>query len=329
MRQHAVPGASAVVIRDAAPVWQRSFGVSDSVSKAPVTSDTIFSAGSMSKPVFAYAVMQLSDKGVIELDTPLTKYTPERYLKDDPRLGSITARHVLSHTTGFQNWRSDTDPLRIHFMPGQRFQYSGEGYSYLQSVVTHLTGRVDRTACARYEAGLQVCATDIDGYMKSHLFAPFGMTSATYVWNQSLDQRLARPHGSSGQPLNRIRPTATDAARYAAAGGLLITANDYAKFVIDVIAPKATGPFRLRKATVAEMLRPQVKTNDEFASSWALGWQVQQSGVINHGGDNTGFHAHALASVENGSGFVIMTNGERGGSLIAKVLTGELLRRIL
>jgi hypothetical protein len=77
------------------------------------------------------------------------------------------------------------------------------------------------------------------------------------------------------------------------------------------------------------MLRPQIKTNDEFSSSWALGWQVQQSGVINHGGDNTGFHAHAVASVENRSGFVIMTNGERGGSLIAKVLTGEVIRRIL
>jgi CubicO group peptidase (beta-lactamase class C family) len=329
MRQYAVPGASAVVIRDGALVWRRAFGVADTVSKAPVTPETIFSAGSMSKPVFAYAVMQLCDKGVIGLDTPLTKYTPDRYVKDDPRLDLITARHVLSHTSGFQNWRSDTDPLRIHFPPGQRYLYSGEGYSYLQSVVTHLTGHVDRAACARYEAGVQVCATDIAGYMKSHVFAPFGMTSAAYVWNQSLERRLARPHGSSGQPLARIRPTATDAARYAAAGGLLIAPNDYAKFVIDVIAPKETGHFRLRKATVAEMLRPQVKTNDEFSSSWALGWQVQQSGVINHGGDNTGFHAHAIASAENRSGFVIMTNGERGGSLIVKLLTGEPIRHIL
>ncbi len=329
MRQYAVPGASAVVIRDGALVWRRAFGVADTVSKAPVTPETIFSAGSMSKPVFAYAVMQLCDKGVIGLDTPLTKYTPDRYVKDDPRLDLITARHVLSHTSGFQNWRSDTDPLRIHFTPGQRYQYSGEGYSYLQSVVTHLTGHVNRAACARYEAGLQVCATDIDGYMKSHVFTPFGMTSAAYVWNQSLERKLARPHGSSGQPLNRIRPTATDAARYAAAGALLITPNDYAKFVIGVIAPKETGSFRLRQATIAEMLRPQVKTNDEFSSSWALGWQVQQSGVINHGGDNTGFHAHAIGSVENRSGFVIMTNGERGGSLIVKLLTGELIPRIL
>jgi CubicO group peptidase (beta-lactamase class C family) len=329
MPRHAVPGASVAAIRDATIVWQRGFGIADVVTKAPVTPETIFGAGSMSKPVFAYAVMQLSDTGVINLDTPLTKYTTERVVKDDPRLDLITARHVLSHTSGFQNWRTDAEPLRIHFTPGQRFLYSGEGYSYLQSVVTRLTGHVDRRACAKYEAGLEVCATDIDAYMKSHLLEPFGMKSASYVWNRALEPRLARRHGTSGQPLDRIRPTATDAARYAAAGALLITPADYAKFVIEVIASKEDRPFRLRKTTVAEMLRPQVKTNDEFSSSWALGWQVQQSGVINHGGDNTGFHAHAVASVENRSGFVIMTNGDRGGSLIASILTGDAVRRIL
>lgn len=329
MPQHAVPGVSAVVIRDATIVWQWSVGIADGVSKTPVTPDTMFSAGSMSKPVFAYAVMQLCDTGVIDLDTPLTRYTRERYVNDDPRLDSITARHVLSHTTGFQNWRSDTEPLRIHFLPGQRFQYSGEGYSYLQSVVTQLTGHVDRRMCARYEAGLQVCATDIDGYMKTHLFQPFRMTSAAYVWSPAVERRLARPHGGSGRPLDRIKPTAADAARYASAGGLLITPGDYAKFVIEVIAPKENMPHRLRTATRAEMLRPQIKTNDEFGSSWALGWQVQQSGVINHGGDNTGFHAHAVASIENRSGFVIMTNGDRGGSLITKVLTGDVIRGVL
>jgi CubicO group peptidase (beta-lactamase class C family) len=329
MPRHAVPGASVAAIRDATIVWQRGFGIADVVTKAPVTPETIFGAGSMSKPVFAYAVMQLSDTGVINLDTPLTKYTTERVVKDDPRLDLITARHVLSHTSGFQNWRTDAEPLRIHFTPGQRFLYSGEGYSYLQSVVTRLTGHVDRRACAKYEAGLEVCATDIDAHMKSHLLEPFGMKSASYVWNRALEPRLARRHGTSGQPLDRIRPTATDAARYAAAGALLITPADYAKFVIEVIASKEDRPFRLRKTTVAEMLRPQVKTNDEFSSSWALGWQVQQSGVINHGGDNTGFHAHAVASVENRSGFVIMTNGDRGGSLIASILTGDAVRRIL
>jgi hypothetical protein len=77
------------------------------------------------------------------------------------------------------------------------------------------------------------------------------------------------------------------------------------------------------------MLRPHVKTNDEFSSSWALGWQVEQTGVIHHGGYNKGFHAHAVASVKGKSGFVIMTNGENGGEVIKRLLLGDLLHRLI
>jgi CubicO group peptidase (beta-lactamase class C family) len=126
--------------------------------------------------------MKLCEKGVINLDTPLTKYTPQRFLEGDPRLELITARRVLSHTTGFQNWRSDKDPLKIHFAPGEKFSYPGEGYNYLQSVVTHLMGQPFET------------------YMKSKLFVPFGMASSGYVWNDTSAKRMARPHDQSGKP---------------------------------------------------------------------------------------------------------------------------------
>src|SRR5262249_48162527 len=163
----------------------RGFGFRDSVSKAPVDNGTVFEVASVSKTVFAYAVMKLCQKGVLGLDTPLTRYTAERYLEGDPRLDLITARHVLTHTTGFQNWRSAEEPLKIHFRPGQQFSYSGEGYSYLQSVVTHLTGHVNPKECDTYEAGLEVCATDIDATMKANLLAPFGMASSGYLWNDT------------------------------------------------------------------------------------------------------------------------------------------------
>ena len=81
----------------------------------------MFEAASMSKPVFAYVVMKLCETGVLNLDTPLTTYTADRFLQDDPRLDLITARHVLSHTSGFQNWRSEQEPLAIHFAPGNDF----------------------------------------------------------------------------------------------------------------------------------------------------------------------------------------------------------------
>jgi CubicO group peptidase (beta-lactamase class C family) len=128
MAEGTVPGLSIAVIQHSQIVWRRGFGVRDAVSKEPVDDATVFEAQSMSKPVFAYAVMNLYEQGVIELDTPLTKYTSERLVTGDPRLDLITARRVLSHTSGLPNWRSKEDPLRINFTPGEKYSYSGEGY---------------------------------------------------------------------------------------------------------------------------------------------------------------------------------------------------------
>src|SRR5215471_11971802 len=94
MEEAKVPGLSIAIIKDAKLFWRRGFGVKDATSKEPVDNDTVFEAASTSKPVFAYAVMKLCEKGVMDLNTPLTKYAPERFLKGDPRLDLITARHV-------------------------------------------------------------------------------------------------------------------------------------------------------------------------------------------------------------------------------------------
>ncbi|MBW8838593.1 MAG: beta-lactamase family protein, partial [Gemmatimonadetes bacterium] len=139
MKQHRVPGVSLAVISGGKMTERRAFGVKDAASAVPVDEATMFEAASMSKPVFAYAVLKLCERGVLDLDTPLTRYTSSRFLEGDPRLELITARHVLEHTTGFPNWRSESQPLSIAFTPGSRWSYSGEGYSYLQSVITELT----------------------------------------------------------------------------------------------------------------------------------------------------------------------------------------------
>ena len=183
MAEFMIPGLSMAVIKDARVVWRRGFGVKDATSKAPVTNDTMFEAASMSKSVFAYAVMKLCEQGMIDLDAPLTKYTTEKFLEGDPRLDLITTRRVLCHTTGFPNWRSDKEPLKINFTPGEKWSYSGEGYSYLQSVVARITGEF------------------IEPYMKAHLFAPFGMGSSGYVWNDKLEKLMAHPHGVKGEPM--------------------------------------------------------------------------------------------------------------------------------
>jgi CubicO group peptidase (beta-lactamase class C family) len=330
MKEAAVPGVSIAVIKDARLAWQRSFGVRDNSARIPVDENTVFEVASVSKTVFAYAAMKLCEKGVIGLDTPLSTYTPHRFLEGDPRLDRITTRHVLSHTSGFQNWRSGNQPLRIHFEPGERYLYSGEGYFYLQSVITHLTGRRDASVCARYEADLEVCATDIDQFLTANLLAPFAMTSSGYAWGDRMERRSARPHDGEGKPLERARPSPTGAARYAAAGGLHTTATDFARFLLEIINPRASDTFRLTQRNVQEMLRPQVKV--DASTSWALGWQVRHTprgNLVQHQGGQGGFQAFAAASVEHRSGFVILTNGANGGRVFFDRRFTEAMDRVL
>jgi CubicO group peptidase (beta-lactamase class C family) len=185
--------------------------------------------------VFAYAVVKLHEKGVLDLDTPLTTYISERWIADDPRFDQITARHVLSHTGGLQNWRSTKNPLRMHFAPGSRWLYSGEGYSYLQLVVAHLTGRVSAESCELFD-GVRVCATEIDAFLKANLLRPFGMTSSGYVWDTA-SRNVAVAHNRDGKPTNRPGATPIMAARYGAAGGLSTSATEYARFLTNGDTP--------------------------------------------------------------------------------------------
>lgn len=321
-----VPGMSIAVIHDARILWRQGFGLMIAGSNQRVDNDTVFSVGSVSKTVFAYAVMKLCERGILNLDTPLTRYTPLRIIENDPRLDLITARHVLSHTSGLQNWRSGNDPLKIHFTPGEKYLYSGEGYNYLQSVVTQLTGHVDTTRCAKFEDGLKVCATDFDSYMHANLLAPFAMTSSGYVSTDSSERHAASPHDANEKPLPRQKATDIDAARYGAAGMLYTTATDYAKFLIEIMAPKPTDRFRLLKETIAEMVQPQIQGGDSPQSWRALGWEVVRTDKddwIVHGGDNSGFHAFAAASLKRRNGYVFMTNGDGGTDLLKKLIIGE------
>lgn len=327
-RGRTTPGASVALVADAKLLWSRGFGVTDRTTNAAVEDDTVFEFGSISKTVFAYVVLKACENGVLSLDTPLTKYTSDRYLTGDPRVDLITPRHVLSHTTGFQNWRSKREPLRIQFTPGARWAYSGEAYSYLQSVLTRLVGHVDQENCKTFDDGLRVCATDFDAYMKANLLVPFGMTSSGYQFRDA----MARPHDVQGRVIPDRITTAVEAARYGSAGQLHSMVKDYAKFLIEIIEPKPADSFRLNTASMTEMLRPQVKVMD--ALSWGLGWVIEQhpgmGDIISHSGDNPGFKAMTAASVRRRSAFIIATNGDRGfEDVIRPVLRSAPMRELL
>jgi len=304
LRETRLPGASMVLIDGGKIVWQRAFGVRDAVSKRPVERSTVFAACSDTKPVFAYAVIKLCEKGVMDLDTPLTRYTSKRIVAGDPRLDLITARHVFNHTTGFPNW-AYKDPLAIQFTPGTKVQYSGEGFRYLQAVVEEVT----RQPFAEF--------------MRVNILEPFGMKSSRIVWDAAYERRIATRHDATGTPITAPPPKtpaeqADELAMYGAAASLYTTPGDYAKFILEIIDPKPADAFRLRAQSLKEILRPQVTRTESTSpvrvkTSSALSWvvlDVEDFTFFSHAGSASGWYCDALASVGRKAALIVMTNGD-------------------
>jgi CubicO group peptidase (beta-lactamase class C family) len=308
LRETKMPAVSIAIIRDGRLAWQRAFGIKDTGTNEPVDVNTAFAACSDTKPLFAYGVLKLCEKGVLDLDTPLTKYTTRR-ITADPRIERITTRHVLNHTTGFPNWRQGKD-LPIEFDPGSRNQYSGEGFSYLQSVVEEITHK-----------------SFVD-FMHDDVLKPLGMTASRVTYEEGTDyaRQVARRHDQNGKriPDNPVTPQkrAEGIARYGAAAMLMTTPTDYATFLLEFLDPKPADAFRLNDASRAEMLRPQVKKTD---TTWeGLAWHLEQIDGIpllfSHAGQDAGYYCLCAASTERRSGLMIMLNGDSYVPMLMKML---------
>lgn len=322
-----VPGLAMAVVQDGETLVTRTFGVKDAGTGEPLRPETNFAGLSFSKPVFAYLVLRLADRGVIDLDRPLHEYLPRplpdydfyRDLEGDELHRRITARHALTHTTGWPNWRWFTEEGRLQFSyePGERFSYSGEGFRYLQTVVEEIAGR-----------GLNELAHD-------EVFAPLGMARSSFVWEERFADDYASDHDRYLQP--RPRPRRAEAN---AAGSLQTTAGDFARFVVAVMEGRGLSPEAHR-----EMLSPQVavehrrmfgpgsreRTGEHRASglSWGLGWGLVSSPygrAFFHTGNDVGSANYAVAFPERGIALVLMGNSNRLegiASAIARRVIGD------
>ena len=310
MKEGDVPGLSVAMLREGKLVWHRGFGVKNSKTSEQVTDSTIFEAASLSKPVFAYAVLKLVEAGKMDLDTPLNKYMSGNYdVGDDVRLGQITARRVLSHTTGFPNWRPRGRELKIYFTPGEKFSYSGEGFVYLSKVVERITGDA------------------FNDLMKKLVFDPLGMNSSSYVWQEIYESQKADSHNVKGEPTGRSKPAQANAA-----ASLHTTAEDYAKFVAAIL--NANG---LKKDTIKKMLTPQIKVDEGGTNttnrpadrlspyiSWGLGWGLQQTSdglSFWHWGDNGNFKAYIVAYEKQKCAVIVFANSANGLSIVPEIVS--------
>ncbi|MGK7872624.1 MAG: serine hydrolase domain-containing protein [Xenococcaceae cyanobacterium] len=288
MRKAVIPGLSLAIVRDGKLFWSKGFGVKNRNTKEPTNNNTVFAAASLSKPLFAYAVLKMYERGEIDLDTPLTEYTDKPYIRDS-RLRLITARMVLCHTTGFPNW-SGNAPVWIEATPGKRFGYSGEGYLYLQRVVEQITRQ------------------PLSEYIRWNLFAPLGMNSSSYIWEQEYEFLATDSHDHRGNPKPMRRPKEA-----LSAGSLRTTATDFAQFLIAMMEPGTNYSPQLTQESLDEMLRQHVKINQSL--DWGLGWALERTpdgDFFWHWGDGGTFKSFTLASRKLRTGIVILTNSQNG-----------------
>lgn len=299
LNQYGIPGIQLVYVKGK-KTESINVGVIRKGSDKFVTANTIFEAASLSKCVFAYAVLRLYDKGIINLDTPLMHYigSYERFDPTDPRYATITARMVLRHTTGLPNWGNDT-LAKLLFTPDSIFSYSGEVFQYLQRVVEKLTNK------------------SLNDVAQQEVFTPLGMAHTSYTWNKTFDTLAA--FGNDSIVVNRHK-------KQGAAFSLLSCAGDYAIFLQALIAGKGLKPetyrIMLEKQSYGKRFGHKATEADIYIG-WGLGIGLQQNETgdwIWQWGDNGDFKGFCIANPKRKEALVYFTYSTWGLHITSDIL---------
>lgn len=284
--------------------------VQSCASESPSTPESVFEAASLSKPVFAYAVLKLVQQGKMDLDAPVLKYLPhgyahrsQPYLADsqvdqvsDPRLQAVTVHMALNHTTGLPNWSDG--PLVFDSKPGVKWQYSGEGFVLLQRAVEAVTDE------------------SFDEFMKHQVFDPLGMTHSAYTHKAEFEKYIV-----AGSTRDGVAYVPFPFRVPVSAFTLYTSARDYGLFLTALLKDERS---------LRQIVESPVPVNPKLNLSWGLGWGLEHNRgevVLWHWGNNPGYRAFVMASPRTGDGFVMFTNSDSGLALAEpigkKILAGS------
>lgn len=324
MKSSPVSALSVAVVKDGRVVFERVLGLVNQKTGRTAGPDTVFRAASLSKPVFSYLVMKLVDEGFLALDQPLkdyvdppfTSYPEYASLEGDPRLAGLTPAVLLSHASGFPNWRRQrwTGPLTFLFDPGREFSYSGEGYHLLQFLIEKKTGR-----------GLASLA-------KEKVFDPLGMARTSFLWEDRFDPDFAVDLDAGLGPLIRRSKT-----RAVSAGSLVTNASDYAKFVLAAmdgrgLKPETAAAWRRPRMRVGgralhDRTKPDTTLNEDVQLSWTPGWgwfHCPAGAALFHVGAEEGCENYVVVFPEKRMGIAIFSVS-REPARVTPLIVGKLL----
>ncbi|HAS43615.1 MAG TPA: serine hydrolase [Microscillaceae bacterium] len=297
-----IPGLAVAVINNGKVVYHRVKGYADKEHKIKVDKQTIFEGASMSKSVFAHFTMKLVEQGKLDLDKPLYRYLPYPDIAYDPRYKKITARMVLSHRSGFPNWRTDYKDkggkLFIQFEPGTNYHYSGEGYQYLAMVLKQL---------------LNTDWRGLDTKIREEIMLPLGMEHTRFIQDSYNVQHKAKPYDRKGQLIDPKykKPDSL----FVAPASIHSEPMEFSKWLIEMMNRRG-----LQKASFGEMLKPHSKIPFPIPLElqYTLGffnYAFPFGNFYMHGGNNEGFTCMFALEQDKKWGFVVFTNSEFGEDL--------------
>ncbi|HIG90006.1 MAG TPA: class A beta-lactamase-related serine hydrolase [Flavobacteriaceae bacterium] len=322
MEHYNVPGVSIAIVENGEVKWAKGYGMANTESKTEVNTNTIFQAGSISKPLAALAALKLVEEDSLNLDQDISEYLkdwqiPESEFTKDEK---VTLRRLLTHTAGmtvhgFPGYKqTDTFPTIIEVLdgkgntpqifvdtiPGSIWRYSGGGYTLMEKLVEDISKK------------------PLDKYMAEEFLTPIGMNNSTYEQplGTKYHSNASAAYNSKGELIKGLWNNYPEQA----AAGLWTTPTDLAKYCIEIqkiLSGKNDGI--LSKKTIDQMLT-------KHKNNWGLGPSLQwknDSLIFRHGGKNEGFTNEFISFANKGNAVIVMTNADNGGKLI-----GEILRSV-
>jgi CubicO group peptidase (beta-lactamase class C family) len=323
-----IPGAVIVFIKDGNIFYQQAFGYKDKENEVIMTLDTIFQVASISKSICALGVMKLYEEGLAALDEPVENYLSRWQIPETKyQTRGITIRRLLSHTAGTSvhgyagyppaiglpsveqsllgNPNSEyrkhhKTPVALKRKPGQKWKYSGGGYTILQLATEEITGQ------------------KFSDYMDTNVLKMLGMGNSSFVYNPQMITNLATPYSSS------LKPVPNFLFIEEAAAGLYTTAEDLANMIVELIKcyHGEDNNFVISRETLNMMLIPEAEMG--MMQKMMMGQLVKNlnmglglfiadlgNGKITygHGGNNQGWTSHFEFCPETKDGLIILTNG--------------------
>jgi len=318
MEYYKVPGVSIAIVENGKIKWAKGYGYANTETGTKVDANTLFQAGSISKPLAALAALKLYENGSLELNKDVNDYLKDWQIPENKFTESekVTLERLLTHTAGTTvhgfpgykqtdifpdiievlNGNGNTEKITVDTIPGSIWRYSGGGYTVMEKVVEDVSG------------------TSLDNYMSKNILLPIGMKNSTFQQpiTKEFQNNISGAYNRNGELVKGLWHNYPEQA----AAGLWTTPSDLAMYCIEIqeiLQGEKDGI--LSKETVELMLT-------KHENNWGLGPSLgneKDSLVFGHGGKNEGFTNDMMAFAYQGLAVIIMTNADNGGKLISEL----------